>query len=48
MKLEKAAKDIAAIKKEVQGSALDAARKALDKLEAEQPTDYAQLMRERR
>ncbi|HYM17813.1 MAG TPA: hypothetical protein VEU06_04565 [Micropepsaceae bacterium] len=47
-KLKGAAKKIEAIKKDVQVSALDAAKKALDKLEREQPEDYAELLRERK
>jgi hypothetical protein len=47
-KLEKAAKRIAAIKNDVQASALDAAKTALDRLEKEQPGDYEKLLRERK
>jgi len=47
-KLEEAGERIKAIKKEVQGSALDVATKALDRLEREQPADYEKLLRGRR
>ena len=47
-KLKDAARKIEAIKKDVQASALDAAKKALDRLEREQPEDYVELLRERR
>jgi len=47
-KLEEAGDRIKAIKKEVQGSALDVATKALDRLEREQPADYEKLLRGRR
>ena len=45
-RLEKAVQDIEAIKKEVQPSALAAAKKALDQLKREQPDDYADLLRD--
>jgi len=47
-KLKDAARKIEAIKKDVQASALDAAKKALDRLEREQPEEYEELLRERR
>src|SRR6267154_4998149 len=47
-KLEEAGDRIKAIKKEVQGSALDVATKALDRLEREQPAGYEKLLRGRR
>jgi hypothetical protein len=48
VKLEDAVKKIEVIKGDVHASALDAATKALDKLEREQPDDYAKLLRERK
>jgi hypothetical protein len=45
--LEKAVKDIEAIKKETQLSALDAANKALDRLKRDEPDAYAELLRNR-
>jgi hypothetical protein len=47
-RLEQASRDIEAIKKDVQPSALEAASKALDRLEREQPAQYERLLRERR
>jgi hypothetical protein len=46
--LEKAVKAIEAIKRETQLSPLDAANKALDQLERDQPEQYADLLRKRR
>ena len=47
-RLEKAAAEIAAIKKDVQRTAVDAANAALDRLERDDPAAYQKLMRERR
>jgi hypothetical protein len=47
-KLEQACREIDAIKKEAQASTLQTAKKALDRLEREQPDEYAALLRERR
>lgn len=47
-RLEKAAAEIAAIKKDVQRTAVDAANAALDRLERDDPSAYQKLMRERR
>jgi hypothetical protein len=47
-KLQAAVKKIDAIKSDVQASALDAATKALDDLEREQPNAYTKLLRERK
>ena len=46
-RLEQAAKDVEAIKKELQVSPLDAARQALDRLQREEPQQYRELLRER-
>jgi hypothetical protein len=46
-RLEKAAKDIAAIKEQVGASAVDAANDALDRLERHDPAQYHKLLRER-
>jgi hypothetical protein len=45
-RLEKAVQDIETIKKEVQPSALAAAKTALDQLRREQPDKYAELLRD--
>lgn len=45
--LEKAVEKIAAIKKETQLSAVDAANKALDRLKRDEPDAYAELLRGR-
>jgi hypothetical protein len=47
-RLEKAAKDIAAIKEQVGISAVEAAKDALDRLERHDPAQYRNLLRERR
>ena len=47
-RLEKATAEIAAIKKDVQRTAVDAANAALDRLERDDPAAYQKLMRERR
>ena len=47
-RLEKAAKDIAAIKEQVGVSAVEAANDALDRLERHDPAQYHDLLRERR
>jgi hypothetical protein len=47
-RLEKAAKDIAAIKEQVGVSAVEAAKDALDRLERHDPAQYRNLLRERR
>ena len=47
-RLEKATAEIAAIKKDVQRTAVDAANAALDRLERDDPSAYQNLMRERR
>lgn len=47
-RLEKAAKDIAAIKEQVGASAVEAANDALDRLERHDPAQYHNLLRERR
>jgi hypothetical protein len=47
VRLEKAAKDIAAIKEQVGVSAVEAANDALDRLERHDPTQYHNLLRER-
>ena len=47
-RLEKAAKDIAAIKEQVGVSAVEAANDALDRLERHDPAQYHNLLRERR
>jgi hypothetical protein len=47
-RLEKAAKDIAAIKEQVGASTVDAANDALDRLERHDPDQYHALLRERR
>jgi hypothetical protein len=47
-RLEKAAKDIAIIKEQVGVSAVEAANDALDRLERHDPTQYDNLLRERR
>lgn len=47
-RLEKAAKDIEAIKKDVHRSSFDAASAALDRLESDDPEAYKKLMRERK
>ena len=46
-RLEQASREIEAIKKEARLSALQEADKALDRLEREQPAQYAKLLRER-
>ena len=46
-RLEQASHEIEAIKKDVRLSALQEADKALDRLEREQPAQYAKLLRER-
>jgi len=48
VRLEKAAKDIAAIKEQVGASAVEAANDALDRLERHDPAQYDNLLRERR
>ena len=45
-RLEKAVQEIETIKKEVQPSALTAAKTALDRLKHEQPDKYAELLRD--
>ena len=47
-RLEKATKDIDAIKKQVRASAVEAANNALDRLERDDPAQYDKLLRERR
>ena len=47
-RLEKATKDIAAIKEQVGVSAADAANDALDRLERHDPAQYQKLLRERK
>lgn len=47
-RLEKAAAEIAAIKKDVQRTTVDTANAALDRLERDDPAAYQKLMRERR
>ena len=47
-RLEKATAEIAAIKKDVQRTAVDAANAALDRLKRDDPSAYQKLMRERR
>jgi len=47
-RLEQASEKIEAIKKSVQGSALDEAQMALDRLERDQPEVYKRLLGERR
>jgi hypothetical protein len=47
-RLEKATKDIAAIKEQAGISAADAANDALDRLERHDPTRYQKLLRERK
>ena len=47
-RLEKAAKDIAAIKDQVGVSAVEAANDALDRLERHDAAQYHNLLRERR
>ena|SRR5215469_1923578 len=46
-RLKQAAEAIEAIKREVQPSAIDAARTALDRLERDQPAQYERLLSER-
>lgn len=48
VRLEKAAKDIAAIKEQVGASAVEAANDALDRLERHDPAQYHNLLRQRR
>ena len=47
-RLEKATKDIDAIKKQVRASAVEAANNALDRLKRDDPAQYDKLLRERR
>jgi hypothetical protein len=47
-RLEKATKDIDAIKKQVRASAVEAANNALDRLERDDPAQYDKLLRDRR
>ena len=47
-RLEKATRDIDAIKKQVRASAVEAANNALDRLERDDPGQYDKLLRERR
>ena len=47
-RLERATKDIDAIKKQVRASAVEAANNALDRLERDDPAQYDKLLRERR
>ena len=47
-RLEKAAADIDIIKKQLRASAVEAANDALDRLERDDPAQYAKLLRERR
>ena len=47
-RLEKATRDIDAIKKQVRASAVEAANNALDRLERDDPAQYDKLLRERR
>jgi hypothetical protein len=47
-RLEQASREIEAIKKEAHLSALQEADQALDRLEREQPAEYAELLRERK
>ena len=47
-RLEKASQEIEAIKRQVRASAVELANNALDHLERENPTEYKELLRERR
>ena len=47
-RLEKAAEEIAAIKKQLRSSALEAAKSALDRLERHDPAQYQKLLRDRK
>ena len=47
-RLERATKDIDAIKKQVRASAVEAANNALDRLERDDPAQYDKLLRDRR
>jgi hypothetical protein len=47
-RLEKATKDIDAIKKQVRASAVEAANNALDRLERDDPAQHDKLLCERR
>jgi len=47
-RLEKATRDIDAIKKQVRASAVEAANNALDRLERDDPAQYNKLLRDRR
>jgi hypothetical protein len=47
-RLETAAKEIEVIKNQIRASAVDAANEALDRLERDDPAQYAKLVRDRR
>jgi hypothetical protein len=47
-RLEKAAREIDAIKEQSRASAVEAANNALDRLERDNPAQYNELLRERR
>ena len=47
-RLEKAAREIEAIKEQSRASAIEAANNALDRLERDNPAQYNELLRERR